>query len=88
MHSKTISDYWLQNVYLNKSFKQDGPSSESSSYLNVTLRYLGPCVLGTPGPLDYFTSSLLLYLLILPPISSSYSPPLVWFGFFWGGAEF
>ena len=32
--------------------KQDGPSLESSSYLNVTLRYLGPCVLGTPGPLD------------------------------------
>ena len=23
---------------------QDGPSLESSSYLNVSLRYLGPCV--------------------------------------------
>ena len=35
--------------------KQDGPSLESSSYLNLT-----------PGPLDSWTSSLLLYLLILP----------------------
>ena len=29
---------------------QDGPSLESSSYLNVSLRYLGPGDLGTPGP--------------------------------------
>ena len=89
MHSKTISDYWLPNVYLNKSFKQDGPSSESSSYLNVTLRYLGPWDLRTPGLLDSWTSSffqhLLLHPLLPPPISSSYSPPLVWFGMKGGG---
>ena len=32
---------------------QDGPSLESILYLNVTLRYLGPCVLGTLGPWDF-----------------------------------
>ena len=35
------------NIYNRKS-KQDGPSLESSSNLNVTLRYLGPWDLGTP----------------------------------------
>ena len=30
--------------------KQDGPSLESSSYLNVSLRYLGPWDPVTPGP--------------------------------------
>ena len=30
--------------------EQDGPSLESSSYFNMTLRYLGPL-----GPLDLFT---------------------------------
>ena len=35
--------------------KQDGPSLESSSYLNVTLRYLGPLDPGTIGPLDVWT---------------------------------
>ena len=29
---------------------QYGPSLESTSYLNVTLRYPGPWDLGTPGP--------------------------------------
>ena len=46
--------------------EQDGPSLESSSYLNVSLRYLGPLDpgtlgpldLGTLGPLDSWTSSL------------------------------
>ena len=61
---------------------QDGPSLESSSYVNMTLEYLGPWDLGTPGPGDPpqtppHTSS---YILLPPPFSSSYSPPLVWFG--------
>ena len=72
--------------------EQDGPSSESSSYLNVSLRYLGPWDLGTPGPwkplilglLDLFPPPIpphtSPYILLPPPISSSYSPPLVWFG--------
>ena len=51
----------------------------------MTLRYLGPCVLGTPGTLDYWTSFLLLYLFILP-LTSSYlflllsSIGMVWYG--------
>ena len=79
------------------NLEQDGPSLESSSYLNVSLRYHGPGDLGTPGPwnpsilglLDLFppptpphTSP---YILLPPPISSFYSPPLVWFGYLWGG---
>ena len=75
--------------------KQDGPSLESSSYLNVSLRYLGPWDpwdLGTPGPWNPWTLGLFdffppptpphnsPYILSPPPISSSYSPPLVWFG--------
>ena len=35
--------------------KQDGPSLESSSYLNVSLRYLGPWDPWTSGPLDLGT---------------------------------
>ena len=60
------------------NIKQDGPSLESSSYLNVSLRYLGPwdpwtlgpLELGTLGPWDSWTSSLLQHLLILPHTSS------------------
>ena len=37
------------------NIKQDGPSLESSSYLNVTLRYLRPLDPGTMGPLDFWT---------------------------------
>ena len=73
--------------------KQDGPSLESSSYLNVSLIYLGPwdpgtlgpLDLGTLGPWDSWTSSLLQRLLILP-LTSSYLllslPPtlLLWYG--------
>ena len=59
------------------SSKQDGPYLESSSYLNVSLRYLGPwdpgtlgpLDLGTLGPWDSWTSSLLQHLLILPHTS-------------------
>ena len=36
--------------------QQDGPSLESSSYLNVTLRYDGPFDLQTMGPWDTWTS--------------------------------
>ena len=35
--------------------EQDGPSLESSSYLNVSLRYLGPQDPGTLGPVDFGT---------------------------------
>ena len=45
-----------------KNEKQDGPSLESSSYLNVSLRYLGPLDPGTLEPLD---------LGILGPLHSS-----------------
>ena len=54
--------------------KQDGPSLESSSYLNLT-----------PGPLDSWTSSLLLYLLILPLTSSYLFLLLSSFGMVWYG---
>ena len=68
--------------------KQDGPSLESSSYLNESLRYLGPLDpwtfepsdLGTLGPLPPPTPPHTSpYILLPPPISSSYSHPLVWF---------
>ena len=51
--------------------KQDGPSLESSSYLNLRLRYLGPQDLLTQRPLDSWT----LGLWDLFP-SSSYHLPL------------
>ena len=66
--------------------KQDGPSLESSSYLNVSLRYLDPWDPWTfgpldPGPSDSWTSSL------LHPLTSSYLflllYPLVQFGMVW-----
>ena len=53
----------------------------------------GPWDLGTPGPWNPWTLRLLdlfppptpphtsPYILIPPPISASYSPPLVWFGY-------
>ena len=59
----------VENLFNSKSlshqYKQDGPSLESSSNLNVTLRYLGPWdpltlrffALGTLGPLPYSTTS-------------------------------
>ena len=78
--------------------KQDGPSLESSSYLSVSLRYLGPWNPGTMGPLDLgtlgpwdsWTSSLLQNLLIRPPTSSYVLlslPPtlLLWYGLVRGG---
>ena len=52
--------------YLQQQSKQDGPSLESSSYLNVNLRYLGLLDPGTHGPWDSWTSSLLQHFLELP----------------------
>ena len=58
--------------------EQDGPSLESSSYLNVTLKYLGPwgpLDLGIPGPgpLDSVTLGLWDLDLVV----------LVWFCMVW-----
>ena len=79
----------FRKLSLDFNLEQDGPSLESSSYLNVTLRYQGPQDLGTIGPWDSQTSSLLIlpitssYLLLSPPIF----PPtlLLWYGLVWGG---
>ena len=69
--------------------KQDGPSLESSSYLNVSLRYLGPLGtrdLGTLGPLPSSNTS---SYFPLHPLTSSYlflllsSFGMVWL---WGGS--
>ena len=61
--------------------KQDGPSLESSSYLNLRLRYLGPQDLLTQRPLDSWTLGLwdLFPPPPPPPISSSYTilPPFI-----------
>ena len=79
--------------------EHDGPSLESSSYLNVSLRYLGPWDLWTPGPWNHLTLGLLdlfppltpphtsPYILLPPPISSSYSPPSLVMGFGWEGGD-
>ena len=56
-HSNANEDIQLLQV------KQDGPSLKSSSYLNVTLRYLGtlgPWDTGTLAPLDLGTLGLKL----------------------------
>ena len=47
-----VKNLRLKNDY---NLKQDGPSLESSSYLNVTLRYLGPWDPWTLGLLDLET---------------------------------
>ena len=75
--------------------KQDGPSLESSSYLNVTLRYLDPwdpvtlrsMDLGILGPWDSWTSSLLHHLPILPLNFSYLLLLLSSFGMVWHGGE-
>ena len=67
--------------------RQDGPSLESSSYLNVALRNLGPWDLWTPGPWDSWNSSLLQHLIL--PLTSSYlllslhPTLLLWYGLVW-----
>merc|ERR1719188_862875 len=71
--------------------KQDGPSLESSSYLNVSLRYPGPWDPGTLGPLDLGTlgplsSTNTSSYFPLHPLTSSYlflllsSFGMVWLG--------
>ena len=72
-----------QNMYKITNNKQDGPSLESSLYLNVSLRYLGPQDPGTfepfdlvtLGPLPFSTTSCLL--LFLPPTL------LLWYSLVW-----
>ena len=93
MHNISINGFW--KVVPEKFLKQDGPSLESSSYLSLSLRYLGslgPWDLGTPGPWDSWTSSLLQHLLILPLTSSKLLqslPPtlLLWYGLVMGGGS-
>ena len=66
--------------------EQDGPSLESSSYLNVSLRYPGPWDLGTLGPLPSANTS---SYFPLDPLTSSYlflllsSFGMVWLGGGW-----
>ena len=81
-----------------KKWEQDGPSLESSSYLNVSFRYLDPwdpwtlehLNLGTLGPLPSSNTS---SYFLLHPLTSSYlilllsSFGMVWF-FFGGGLSF
>ena len=56
-----ILNNFVQSIFENISlkvkidFEQDGPSLESSSYLNVTLRYLDPFDPETMGPWDAWT---------------------------------
>ena len=40
------------SISMKIELQQDGPSLESSSYLNVSLRYPGPWDPGTLGPWD------------------------------------
>ena len=58
--------------------KQDGPSLESSSYLNLRLRYLGPQDLLTQRTLDSWTLGLWDLFPPPPPPPSSYLL-LLWF---------
>ena len=70
--------------------EQDGASLESSSYLNVTLRYLDPFDPETMGPWDAWTfwpfdlgtSSFLHHLLLYVPPTFSYLL-LHWLGMVW-----
>ena len=50
--------------------KQDGPSLESSSYLNMTLRYLGPW-----DPLTFRTCDLVTYILHLMLPNLNFTQP-------------
>ena len=76
------------------NIKQDGPSLESSSYLNMSLRYLGPWDPGTLGPWDPWTFGLLdLFLLSTPPLSSSFTSSYLFlllssFGIVWYGGRY
>ena len=50
-----VKNLRLKNDY---NLKQDGPSLESSSYLNLSLRYLGPQDPWTQRPWDSWTLGL------------------------------
>ena len=52
---KEIFQCLLLRFNSNLKEEQDGPSLESSSYLNLSLRYLGSSDPGTFGPLDLGT---------------------------------
>ena len=92
-----LKNYRLNLFFYIQHYKQDGPSLESSSYLNLSLRYPGPWDLGTPGPWNPWTLGLLdlfptpttphtcPYILLPPPISFSYSSPLAWLDYEGGG---
>ena len=74
----------IKSKYLDFSYQPEGHSLESSSYWNVTLRYLGPWDPWTLGPLDLGTlgplpSSTTSSYFLLHSLTSS-SPPLAWFG--------
>ena len=49
---------FIQKETWKKRIEQDGPSLESSSYLNMTLRYLGPWDPLTFRPWDLWTLGL------------------------------
>ena len=99
--SEIFKDRWWNYEMKSKwKLKHIGPSLESSSYLNVTLRYLGPLDHGSFGRLDLLTlgpwDSWTLGLWDLfpppppPPISSSYLfllplPTSSYTGLVWGG---
>ena len=77
-----------QKAIICAKWEQDGPSLESSSYLNVTLRYLGPLDPGTMNPLGTWTLGFLDFRTLgpLPSSTTSYLFLLlhcfgmVWFG--------
>ena len=62
--------------FTKNNMKQDGPSLESSSYLNVSLRYLGPWDLRTPGPWNPLTLGLLD---LFPPPTPPHTSPYILF---------
>ena len=97
--SEIFKDRWWNYEMKSKwKWKHIGPSLESSSYLNVTLRYLGPLDHRSFGRLDLLTLGPLGLLDIRtlgpppppPPISSSYLfllplPTSSYTGLVWGG---
>ena len=52
MAGKVIIVFVFISLCDQNRLEQDGPSLESSSYLNMTLRYLGPLDPGTMDPWD------------------------------------
>ena len=89
---KSIIDLCMLLCEWELNLKQDGPSLESSSYLNVTLKYigtLGPLDPGTLGLLDFLLTPFTSFYILLLLLTSFYillPPGLVWFGM--GGGSF